>query len=67
MEGVKTMTINRPKKKRKMIPAHIAEDVLLGKKHPRSVGRMSDPDAPGPVILDAEAWKRLIEGTKHVH
>ena len=52
---LKQMTIKRPKKKRKMIPAHIAEDVLSGKKNPRSVGRMSDPDAPGPVILDREA------------
>ena len=61
------MTMNEPKKKRKMIPAHIAEDVLSGKKNPRSVGRMSDPAAPGPVILDAEAWKRFMEGMKHVH
>ena len=50
-----------------MVPAYIAEDILSGKKNPRSVGRMSDPDAPGPVILDAEAWKRFMEGMKHVH
>ena len=58
--GVKQMTMNEPKKKRKMIPAHIAEDVLSGKKNPRSVGRMSDPDAPGPLILDREALNRLV-------
>ncbi len=58
------MTINRPKKRRKMIPAHIAEDVLSGKKNPRSVGRMSDPDAPGPLIIDREALNRLLAGRK---
>ncbi len=60
------MTMNG-QKKRKMVPAYIAEDILSGKKKPRSVGRMSDPDAPGPVILDAAAWKRLMEGMKYVH
>ena len=58
------MTMNEPKKKRKMIPAHIAEDVLSGKKNPRSAGRMSDPDAPGPLIIDREALNRLLAGRK---
>ena len=64
-KGVKQMTMNRPKKKRKMVPAYIAEDILSGKKNPRSVGRMSDPDAGGPVILDREAWNWLIKAGKH--
>ena len=58
------MTVNRLKKKCKMVPVYIAEDVLSGKKHPRSVGRMSDPDASGPVILDREAWNWLVAGRK---
>ena len=58
-------TLNRPKKKRKMVPIYDFDDILAGKKNPKKIGRMSDPDAPGPVILDREAWKRLIEGGKH--
>ena len=49
------MKMNRPEKKRK----------IAGKKNPRKIGMMSDPDAPGPLILDHEAWERLIEGGKH--
>ena len=58
-------TMNRPKKKRKMVPIYDFDDILAGKKNPKKIGRMSDPDAPGPVILDREAWNRLIEGGKH--
>ena len=59
------MTMSRPKKKRKMVPIYDFDDILAGKKNPKKIGRMSDPDAPGPVILDREAWNRLIEGGKH--
>ena len=61
------MTMNRLRKKRKMVPIYAMEDIFAHKKNPKKVGWMSDPDAPGPVILDAKAWKRLIEGAKHVH
>ena len=60
------MTMNRPKKKRKMVPVYDPADILAGKKNPKKIGRMSDPDAPGPVILDREAWLRIVEGRKHV-
>ena len=59
------MKVNRPRKKRKMVPVYAPEDILAGKKNPRKIGMMSDPDAPGPVILDREAWNRLIERGKH--
>ena len=58
------MKVNRPRKKRKMVPVYAPEDILAGKKNPRKIGMMSDPDAPGPVILDREAWNRLIERGK---
>lgn len=57
--------IRNGQKKRKMVPAYIAEDILSGKKNPRTVGRMSDPDADGPVILDREAWNWLSKAGKH--
>lgn len=59
------MAMNRPKKERKMVPVYAPEDIRAGKKNPKKIGRMSDPDAPGPVIFDHEAWNRLIEGGKH--
>ena len=58
------MAMNRPKKKRKMVPVYDPKDILAGKKNPRKIGWMSDPDAPGPVILDREAWSRLVTGRK---
>ncbi len=60
------MTMNRPKKKRKMVPVYDPDDILAGKKNPKKIGMMSDPDAPGPVILDREAWNRLIGGGKNL-
>ena len=57
------MTMNRPKKKRKMVPIYDFDDILAGKKNPKKIGRMSDPDAPGPVILDREAGNR--QGSVH--
>ena len=60
------MTMNRPKKKRKMVPIYNFDDIFTGKKNPKKIGWMSDPDAPGPVILDREAWLRIVEGRKHV-
>ena len=54
------MKMNRPKKKRKMVPVYAPEDILAGKKNPRKIGRMSDPDAIGPVVLDRAAWEYLF-------
>ena len=44
--------INTTKKKRKKVPMYSAEDFFSGKKNANPVGWMSDPDEPGPVILD---------------
>ena len=59
------MTMNRPKKKRKMVPVYDPADILAGKKNPKKIGWMSDSGAQGPVILDSEAWNRFIEGRMH--
>ena len=59
------MTMNRLRKKRKMVPIYAMEDIFAHKKNPKKVGWMSDPDAPGPVILDHETWNRLFKGAKH--
>ena len=59
------MTMSRPKKKRKMVPIYDFDDLLAGKKNPKKIGMMSDPDAPGPVILDHETWTRFFGGAKH--
>ena len=37
-----------------------AADFFSGKKDAKPVGWMSDPDEPGPVILDRETWERLV-------
>ena len=52
--------MNTPKKKRKMVPMYSAEDFFSGKKDAKPVGRMSDPDEPGPVILDRESLEKLV-------
>ena len=49
-----------------MVSVYDPDDILAGKKSPKKIGMMSDPDAPGPVILDREAWNRLIGGGNHV-
>ena len=52
--------MNTPKKKRKMVPMYSAEDFFSGKKDAKPVGWMSDPDEPGPVILDRKSWEELV-------
>ena len=47
-----------------MVPMYSAEDFFSGKKDAKPVGWMSDPDEPGPVILDHKSWEKLM-GTKH--
>ena len=48
------------KPKRKMVPMYSAADFFSGKKDAKPVGWMSDPDEPGPVILDRETWEKLV-------
>ena len=31
-----------------MVPVYDPDDILAGKKNPKKIGMMSDPDAPGP-------------------
>ena len=57
---VKGNDMNTPKKKRKMVPMYSAEDFFSGKKDAKPVGWMSDPDEPGPVILDHKSWEKLV-------
>lgn len=57
---VKGNDMNAPKKKRKMVPMYSAADFFSGKKDAKPVGWMSDPDEPGPVILDRKSWEKLV-------
>ena len=52
--------MGKPKRKRKMVPMYSAADFFSGKKDAKPVGWMSDPDEPGPVILDRETWEKLV-------
>ena len=52
--------MDKPKRKRKMVPMYSAADFFSGKKDAKPVGWMSDPDEPGPVILDQETWEKLV-------
>ena len=48
--------MDNPNGKRKRVPMFSAADFFSGKKDAKPVGWMSDPDEPGPVIVD---WKTL--------
>ena len=48
------------KKKRKMVPMYSAADFFAGKKDARPIGRMSNPDEIGPVLVDRETLFRLM-------
>ena len=48
------------KRKREMVPMYSARDFLAGKKGAKPVGRMSNPDAIGPVLVDRETLFRLM-------
>ena len=52
--------MDKPKRKRKMVPMYSAADFFSGKKDAKPVGWMSDPDEPGPVILDRKTWEKLV-------
>ena len=52
--------MDKPEKKRKMVPMYSAEDFFSGKKDAKPVGWMSDPDEPGPVLVDRATLERLL-------
>lgn len=54
--------MDNPKGKRKMVPMFSAADFFSGKEDAKPVGWMSDPDAPGPVIVDLKTLESLLDG-----
>ena len=52
--------MDKPKKKRKMVPMYSATDFFSGKKDAKPVGWMSDPDEIGPVLMDRATLERLL-------
>ena len=47
------------KKKREMVPMYSAEDFFSAKKDAKPVGWMSNPDEPGPVVVDLATLEGL--------
>ena len=54
--------MDEPNGKRKMVPMFSAADFFSGKKDAKPVGWMSDPDQPGPVIVDRKTLESLLPG-----
>lgn len=54
--------MDKPNGKRKRVPMFSAADFFSGKKDAKPVGWMSDPDAPGPVIVDLKTLESLLDG-----
>ena len=54
--------MDKPNGKRKRVPMFSAADFFSGKKDAKPVGWMSDPDAPGPVIVDRKTLESLLDG-----
>lgn len=52
--------MNNPERKRKTVPMFSAADFFSGKKDAKPVGWMSDPDEPGPVIVDLKTMESLL-------
>jgi len=52
--------MDNPKGKRKRVPMFSAADFFLEKKDAKPVGWMSDPDKPGPVIVDLKTLESLL-------
>ena len=52
--------IDNPKAKRKMVPMFSAADFFSGKEDAKPVGWMSNPDQPGPVIVDRKTLETLL-------
>lgn len=53
--------MDKTKGKPKKVPMFGAADFFSGKKDAKPVGWMSDPDAPGPVIVDRKTLESLLE------
>lgn len=53
--------MDKPNGKRKMVPMFSAADFFSGKKDAKPVGWMSDPDEPGPVIVDRKTLESLLD------
>ncbi len=53
--------MDNPKGKRKMVPMFSAADFFSGQKDAKPVGWMSDPDEPGPVIVDRKTLESLLD------
>ena len=53
--------MDNPNGKRKRVPMFSAADFFSGKKDAKPVGWMSDPDEPGPVIVDRKTLESLLE------
>ena len=54
--------MDNPNGKRKRVPMFSAADFFSGKKDAKPVGWMSDPDEPGPVIVDRKTLESLLAG-----
>ena len=52
--------MDKTNEKRKRVPMFSAADFFSGKKDANPVGWMSDPDAPGPVIVDQKTLESLL-------
>ena len=52
--------MDNPERKRKTVPMFSAADFFSGKKDAKPVGWMSDPDQPGPVIVDRKTLESLL-------
>ena len=53
--------MDNPERKRKTVPMFSAADFFSGKKDAKPVGWMSDPDEPGPVIVDLKTLESLLD------
>ena len=53
--------MDNPNGKRKRVPMFSAADFFSGKKDATPVGWMSDPDEPGPVIVDRKTLESLLD------
>lgn len=53
--------MDEPNGKRKRVPMFSAADFFLGKENAKPVGWMSDPDAPGPVVVDRKTLESLLD------
>ncbi len=53
--------MDNPNRKRKRVPMFSAADFFSGKKDAKPVGWMSDPDEPGPVIVDRKTLESLLD------